>query len=251
MIRYLIILMSLTLFRVSYAQEIELLTAAEVVYEKRINRLAILRLMASENSFYAKAYQEAQASDEKVILVDYTLQFDTIASRYFPSTSNPQNKALIDLPGYASTVSVVNNFLSDSLQVQKEVFDEVYAFNRGKNDILWRITDEYRDILGFSCRRANGMTRDSLYVVAFFTNQIPFFAGPETFGGLPGMILGLALPYEQLSWFAKRIEKIPVAAQERLKKPIKHSDLNSLQDVILNRKLDQAFTLRLLLNVSL
>jgi GLPGLI family protein len=31
--------------------------------------------------------------------------------------------------------------------------------------IKWKITDEYREIAGYNCRRANGITPDSIYVI--------------------------------------------------------------------------------------
>jgi GLPGLI family protein len=48
-------------------------------------------------------------------------------------------------------------------------------------------------IAGFNCRRANAMIMDSIYVVAFYTDEILTTGGPESFSGLPGMILGVAL----------------------------------------------------------
>jgi GLPGLI family protein len=51
---------------------------------------------------------------------------------------------------------------------------------------------------------------DSIYVVAFYTDQIPVSGGPESFTGLPGMILGIALPYEHITWFATKISEMPI-----------------------------------------
>lgn len=72
--------------------------------------------------------------------------------------------------------------------------------------ISWTITDEYREIAGYNCRRANGMTPDSIYVVAFYANEIPIDGGPESINGLPGMILGLVVPSQHVSYFATKVE---------------------------------------------
>lgn len=71
--------------------------------------------------------------------------------------------------------------------------------------IEWRITNEIKDIAGYNCRRANAVIMDSVYVVAFYTDQIVPKTGPESFTGLPGMILGVALPHEHITWFAKNV----------------------------------------------
>jgi hypothetical protein len=77
----------------------------------------------------------------------------------------------------------------------------------------WRITDEKREIAGFDCRKAVTRICDSVYVVAFYTDQIPVSSGPESFGNLPGMILGLAVPRLSITWFATRVELITPTAQ--------------------------------------
>ena len=64
---------------------------------------------------------------------------------------------------------------------------------------------------GYTCRRANALMMDSIYVVAFYTTQIPVSGGPESFNGLPGMILGVALPHENLSWFATKVTDMTLA----------------------------------------
>lgn len=76
--------------------------------------------------------------------------------------------------------------------------------------ITWKITDETREIAGYTCRRANALVMDSIYVVAFYAIQIPVSGGPESFTGLPGMILGLAIPHENITWFATKVTDMTV-----------------------------------------
>jgi GLPGLI family protein len=81
-------------------------------------------------------------------------------------------------------------------------------------------------IAGFACRRANAIIMDSIYVVAFYTDEIITPGGPESFTGLPGMILGVALPHEHLTWFATKVQATPVTAAE-LAAPAKGKKLNN------------------------
>jgi GLPGLI family protein len=48
-------------------------------------------------------------------------------------------------------------------------------------------------------------------VVAFYTDEIIPSGGPESFTGLPGMILGVALPHQHLTWFATKVQAIKVS----------------------------------------
>lgn len=72
--------------------------------------------------------------------------------------------------------------------------------------VKWKITDEYREIAGYDCRRANGVVLDSVYVVAFYTDQIPTAGGPGTIHGLPGMILGFVVPEQHYNIYATKVE---------------------------------------------
>ncbi len=55
---------------------------------------------------------------------------------------------------------------------------------------------------------------DSVFVVAFYTDQIVPGGGPESFTGLPGMILGLAIPRMNTTWFATKLELVTVGPSD-------------------------------------
>jgi GLPGLI family protein len=103
---------------------------------------------------------------------------------------------------------VYANLNTKQLISKRKVFDDIYLLKDSLRNIRWKFTDEVRDIAGYPCHRANGITLDSVYVVAFYTDKIPVSGGPELFGGLPGMILQLALPHENVSWIATKIEDV-------------------------------------------
>jgi len=70
----------------------------------------------------------------------------------------------------------------------------------------WKITDSKRNIGGFSCRKAIWQQNDTTRIYAWYCNEITTNAGPESFCGLPGMILGLATEDGGVIYFAKSIE---------------------------------------------
>jgi GLPGLI family protein len=53
-----------------------------------------------------------------------------------------------------------------------------------------------------------------VYVVAFYTDEIPVTGGPEQMGGLPGMILELAVPRLYTTWVATKVEVVSVKDTE-------------------------------------
>ena len=88
------------------------------------------------------------------------------------------------------------------------------------------MTDESRVIAGFNCRKAVGVLFDSVYVFAFYTDEITVSGGPMALHGLPGMILGITIPRMFSSWVANKIEingvdytKINAPTKGKKKKP--------------------------------
>ena len=62
--------------------------------------------------------------------------------------------------------------------------------------IDWKVANEQRNILGYTCMKAETVL-DEREVVAWFTPQIPLPIGPDSYGGLPGAILALEMPREK------------------------------------------------------
>lgn len=93
---------------------------------------------------------------------------------------------------------------------QKTVFDNIFNIQDSVRKINWKITPDTRTIAGMECRKATAIILDTVFVVAFYAEQIVTPGGPESFAGLPGMILGLALPRLYTTWFATKLELIDV-----------------------------------------
>jgi GLPGLI family protein len=109
---------------------------------------------------------------------------------------------------------VHQQFATRTSTMLKQVFEKKYLIQDSAIQIEWRITDETRTIAGFDCRKAVGKMFDSLYVVAFYTDQIMAPAGPEQYSGLPGTILGLGFPRFYTTIFATKVElKVPAPAE--------------------------------------
>ncbi|UIR56147.1 GLPGLI family protein [Sphingobacterium sp. SRCM116780] len=96
------------------------------------------------------------------------------------------------------------NLKTKESEIQLQL-DEKIVIKDSLPDVTWRFTDEFRTIAGYECRRVNGATKDSLYVIAFYTEEIPASGGPVLVGGLPGMILGLVIPEMHINYWATSV----------------------------------------------
>ncbi len=88
---------------------------------------------------------------------------------------------------------------------QKNIFGDTYILSDSLLTIDWKMTNESRNIAGFNCRKAVGVLFDSVYVFAFYTDEIMVSGGPMGIHGLPGMILGITIPRMYSSWVANKI----------------------------------------------
>ena len=99
-----------------------------------------------------------------------------------------------------------NDYFNNNFVMQKAVFGETYLLTDSLLKTDWRITNENREIAGFNCRKAIGKIFDSVYIFAFYTDEIIVSGGPMSLHGLPGMILGLTIPRMFTSWVATKIQ---------------------------------------------
>jgi GLPGLI family protein len=90
---------------------------------------------------------------------------------------------------------------------RKFVFDDNYLLSDSLMKIDWKmVPNETREIAGFLCRKAVGIIFDSVYVFAFYTDEITISGGPMGIHGLPGMILGITIPRMFTSWIATKLQ---------------------------------------------
>jgi len=101
---------------------------------------------------------------------------------------------------------IYQNLDKNETLMTMEIGGSVVAIKDSLTNVKWKITNEYRNIAGYDCRRANGVTLDSVYVIAFYTDQIPTSASPSSLHGLPGMILGLVVPEQHFNIYATKVD---------------------------------------------
>ena len=98
----------------------------------------------------------------------------------------------------------------DSTWANRTVYDKEYTVVDSISKPVWKFTGEYRDIAGYSCRKATTILYDSVYVIAFYTDAIPLSVGPDLYAGLPGMILGVVIPRLNTTIFATKVANATV-----------------------------------------
>lgn len=198
----------------SYAQFAYFPVEGKITYDKtiyiqnKLKRFANYMEDANSKQFFT---ERAKASPESIVLKK-TLSFNGDEIRFDQVKEDfPQNiSGLMQMGVLESGGGVYQNLKTEELKSLFTLAGQDILIEDSLANIKWKITDEYRNIAGYTCRRANGVVLDSVYVVAFYTDEIPVSAGPSCFRGLPGMILGVAVPELHFNMFATKVDLTPV-----------------------------------------
>jgi len=181
--------------------QVQFINSGKIEFEKKINQHAPI-LDEPENLWTAEMLKQMP----KFVSDTYELKFTNNKSVYKLGKENPTNRYMMWGSKPVDTDAIIQDLQNSNTSAQKEIFENTYVIKDSIRNLEWKIADETREIAGFECRKAVTKICDSVYVVAFYTDQIPVSAGPESFGGLPGMILGLAVPRLYTTWFATKVE---------------------------------------------
>ena len=111
------------------------------------------------------------------------------------------------------------NFSTQRQVEKKELADKDYIIEDSLRHMDWKLLDGSKLILGYPCKKASGKTARGTEVEAWYTEDIPVSSGPETFHGLPGMILQVNINKAEFVITAVSIDK--TADRKALKAPAK------------------------------
>jgi GLPGLI family protein len=219
------------------AQRARFLKAGVIEYEKTVNMYDIIekKITKDNEGLLRPAFDQYKRSYDKFKRQKSALTFTADRTLYQPAADNGPAPVsfLFNDPAASQPNTIFTDLPTNYSVCQKKALGQSFLVKDTSRKILWKITDEIREIAGFSCRRANAIIMDSIYVVAFYTDRIPVSGGPESFTGLPGMILGVALPHQHVTWFATSVADKTIGT-DAITAPVqgKQIDNNELQKEI-------------------
>ena len=206
--RYLLILNFMLCAAV--AAKAQYTTTGKIEYERKYNIYAILNDFAKEDDD-KDWVDRMKASTPQFKSTFFDLYFNTAKSIYKPGreTDNTNTRAIGEGP--AKDNIVLTDFSTKQVKAVKQVYEQKFFVQDSLRVLDWKEKSEIRTIANYKCHKAVGKICDSVYVIAFYTEDIPAGSGPEMFGGLPGMIMELAIPRLHTTWTATKVELVKPA----------------------------------------
>lgn len=96
---------------------------------------------------------------------------------------------------------LINKTLTTNINLLGENFTIVDTLPKR----IWKYTNKVRDIAGIECQQVFAQIDDSTKIYAWFDPQVIPAVGPESYGDLPGVILGLAYEDGSITYFATKM----------------------------------------------
>jgi len=188
------------LHSISSAQ-VKFISSGHIEFEKKINQFSFFDKDEEESEWVI----EMKKTFPKLVTDIYYLDFTENKTVYKLAKENTDIKYMWGRKPSETDITV-KDVKNNQISLQRDIFEQTYLVKDSLQHYQWKITNETRLIAGFECKKAVTKICDSVYIVAFYTDEITVSSGPESFGGLPGMILGLAVPRLQMTWFATKVD---------------------------------------------
>lgn len=196
------------------------LDKGKITYERRVSQFALQENYSDEDFIKSTFYEEIKKAFPKVIVDQFVLEFDAQQSLYKAGEETTENKYLMNQFKPDDKEYTYQNFKDKLYFSESNLFENKYKIKDSLQHYTWRFTGETREIAGFECKKAVTVIEDSVVVVAFYTDEITPSVGPMGFHGLPGAILGMAVPRLYLNLFATKVER----SDTPIKLPYKPTD---------------------------
>jgi len=184
----------------------QFITQGKIEYERKTNQHAFME----DGSVWDDM---AKNNLPKFVTFYYDLTFKGDRT-LFKTGRDPETKQAKYWGIFDSENTILTNLDSSTSVTQRNICGDNYLVTDSLRHVEWKITPEIRKIAGFDCRKALGRVMDSIVVIAFYTDEILTNGGPESFNGLPGMILGLAIPRLHTTWYATKLSLVEVTDKD-------------------------------------
>lgn len=107
---------------------------------------------------------------------------------------------------------------NDMMTQLRDFMGKKFIIKKETSRIPWKLGQESKEIAGYPCKNASYTDENKREITAWYTEEIRLPLGPETFHGLPGLILEVAINTDEMVITADKID-LRVLKKNELKEP--------------------------------
>lgn len=190
----------------SLSAQTQVMTSGEILFERRTNL---------EKRYEGMEQNRWMRGDlKKPMVEDYVLYFTDSSALFKP--------ILPEVPDEREWATMKNttyqNLASETLEQQFSFWGTKVYMRDTVKEREWIITGNSREIAGYKCRQAMWEANDSTRIYAWYADELIASFGPETFNGLPGVMLGLAIEDGGVVYFAKEVKPLTTNLEKEMPK---------------------------------
>jgi GLPGLI family protein len=206
MLRYTFLVLFISCSQVLRAQSL-FIDKANIEFEMTVNNYKSYDAWFENEDGQETSWQERfkdQASRYTISYYDFS--FSGNKSVYTFNRLDEKNRSRWDNDAAFEGNTWYHDYNSGNSAFKRYFWGSEFVFTDSIKEMKWKmVPNENRVIAGFNCRKAYTVLFDSVYVFAFYTDEIVIPGGPVGLHGLPGMILGVTVPRMFASWIATRV----------------------------------------------
>lgn len=164
------------------------LKEGKIIYERKVN----LHRRITDESMKSMVPEFNTSKTELDFSADESIYRNIKEEEDIRNTAGEDgNRPFIRIGGGADD-QTYKNYTTERITELKELGPKKYIIEDTLHKQSWKLEGETRTIKGYPCRKATTKDREGKGVIAWYTENIQAPAGPEIFGGLPGLILELS-----------------------------------------------------------
>lgn len=217
----------------------QVMRSGEIVFERRTNL---------EKRYEGMEQNRWMRGDlKKPMIEEFVLYFTDSTALFKP--------ILPEVPDEREWATMKNttyqNMESGVLEQQFSFWGTKVYMKDSVKDREWIITGNSREIAGYKCRQAMWEANDSTRIYAWYADELIASFGPETFNGLPGVMLGLAIEDGGVVYFAKEVKPLDTDIEKEMPKGKKkeYYTEEELKDIITERFSDWGLVDRIMFDM--
>lgn len=172
-----------------------------IIYERKVN---MHRRITDES-------QKAMIPEFNISKVQLTFSGNESIFKNLPEDEDIRDKA--DQDGNRMVIrmggaenEIYRNYSTEKTTELCELGPRKYIIEDSLPKQNWKLQEETKTVKGYACKKATAKNKEGRDLIAWYTEDIQSPAGPEQFGGLPGIILELDINDAEIVFTALEID---------------------------------------------